>query len=283
MLSTYTMPWSQIDTTGEHPNCHHRLNFFETASFENLKSENMKYELGSTIRTSNEPQEELSTTNIFGITETTMIMKATLINTLLCLLFLDGAFGQKEKLFEDAGTTRERSEPAVAASGNIFQGRSASLCGPGSLSKHHDMPCDEDVESRGNKSTSISTRTDPVTKPSETETGVCVSSEGVYGTVTDTEVPISYLYEMQTIGGVDSTTVKTEILPTLEKKIVDSLLHDLFPEKCAETAIGKRSLQGILEVIGVSMNPLDYVTKNGKWIMTVSCATTITSLSKFLH
>lgn len=245
----------------------------------------MKYELGSTIRTSNEPPKELSTTNIFGITGIAMMMKATLRNTLLCLLFLDGASGQqKEKLFEDAGSTRERQEPAVAASGNIFQGRSASLCGPGSLSKHHDMPCDEDVESKGNKSTSISTRTDPVTKPSETDTGVCVSSEGVYGTVTDTEVAVSYLYEMQTVGGVDSTTVKNEILPTLEKKIVDSLLHDLFPEKCAKTAIGKRSLQdGILEVSGVSMNPLDYVTKNGKYLTTATCDTLVISLSRLLH
>lgn len=196
-------------------------------------------------------------------------MKVTLINSLLYLLFLDSASGQKEKLFasESGGSTRERSEASVVEeSGNIFQGRSGTtLCGPGSVSRHHDMPCDEDVESKGNESTSISTRNDPVTKPEETDTKVCASSDGVYGTVTVNTISVTYEYEMQTDGGVDSTVVEDEILPTLEKKIVDSLLPALFPDECPDTAIGKRILTGeIVDVVGVSMHPQDYVSKNGK-------------------
>ncbi len=166
----------------------------------------------------------------------------------------------------------------IAVNRNIFAapvGRSISApCGPGSgASRHHDVPCDEDVESKGDESESISTRqtpretappqtTPPVTTPSET----CVSDNGVYGLVEGVETFVSYNYEMKTIAdNTDPTRISTDILPKLEKAIVDSILHDLFPQKCASTAIGKRSLNEGIDIIGVSMNPLDFVTVNSKF------------------
>jgi hypothetical protein len=174
---------------------------------------------------------------------------------------------------------------------NVFLGRSAnSNCGSGhgSLdSLHHYSPCDEDVESNGvNNSDSISTRFDPVTKaPSDTQeypTDVCVSSDGIFGNILDTAslmtLPITYLYEMQTVAGTDQELIDDNILPKLEKVIMDSILPEAFPTKCAATAIGKRKQKrklhrslndGLLEVIGVSMYPPDDITTDCKCLLTV--------------
>ena len=84
-------------------------------------------------------------------------------------------------------------------------------------------------------------------------------------------VPITYLYAMDTVAGTDPSKIDNEILPRLEKVIVDSILQEVFPERCASTAIGKRKrkrklrIQRRLEVVGVSIYPPDYVTINCEW------------------
>lgn len=212
-------------------------------------------------------------------------MKSTSTAALLCFLCLERTFA-RERLSPETHFERpeEINANEIAVNTNIFAlGRSSvsTLCGPGSgVSRHHDVPCDEDVESRGDQSESISKRQTPreTTPPAAAPTTlppqtpkteeICVSDNGVYGLVEGIETFVSYNYEMQTIAdNTDPTRISTDVLPKLEKAIVDSMLHDLFPQKCADTAIGKRSLNEGLDIIGVSMNPLDIVTDNSKFQM----------------
>ena len=138
------------------------------------------------------------------------------------------------------------------------------------------MPCDEDVESKGDDSESISIRqtpretappvTTPPAPPVTTPLESCESDNGVYGLVEGVETFVAYDYEMRTIAdNTDPTRISSDVLPKLEKAIVDSILHDLFPQKCASTAIGKRTLIEGIDIIGVSMNPLDFVTDSSKF------------------
>ena len=203
-------------------------------------------------------------------------MKSTTTTALLCFLCLESTFAQPH--FE---RPEEINAKSIAVNSNIFAGpvgRTISTpCGPGSgVSRHHDVPCDEDVESKGDESESISIRqtpretappvttppAPPVTPPLES----CESDNGVYGLVEGVETFVAYDYEMQTIAdNTDPTRISTDVLPKLEKAIVDSILHDLFPQKCASTAIGKRALIEGIDIIGVSMNPLDFVTDSSKF------------------
>jgi hypothetical protein len=107
------------------------------------------------------------------------------------------------------------------------------------------------------------------TSNDETDAEACVSSDGTFGNISLKTIQITNLYEMQTVAGVDKTQIENEILPSLEKVIVDSILHELFPENCAATAIGKRRRElqrslndESLKVIGVSMYPPDDITTN---------------------
>ena len=173
---------------------------------------------------------------------------------------------------------------------NIIKGRTEETpsCVEGDGSIHHQPPCDENVVSKGiNSSDSISTRNDPITQAprddSTTEaieaiksSSLCVSSDGTFGNISDTAlmtVPITYLYEMEVVVGTNVSTIDDKILPRLEKAILDSILQEVFPDKCASTstAIGKRKRKLriqrrlILEVIRVSMYPPDYITANCKY------------------
>jgi hypothetical protein len=79
---------------------------------------------------------------------------------------------------------------------------------------------------------------------------------------------------MEAITGTSPSTINDDILPLVEKAIVDSILQEVFPDSCGSTAIGKRKLriQRHLEVTGVSMYPPDYVT---------TCKYNITPMSTF--
>ena len=204
-------------------------------------------------------------------------MKAALITTLFCSLFLECASANKTRLFaqpneeQHAELAEEENAKDTSKAVDIFlAGRSSvtTECdSPSGANRHHSLPCDDNVESNGDNSKSISTRNDPEARAPES----CLSDNGVYGKVEGVGVPISYQYEMQTFSSTDSTKVNSQILPKLEKMIVDSILPHIFPEKCASTSIGKRSLNdGELEAIGVSMNPLDYVTTLCKFLTIVT-------------
>jgi len=227
-------------------------------------------------------------------------MKATLVNTLLSFLLVASTSALKDRLYWNEGSYRQNQKPSESPSkidhgdeNTIILGRSeTSECGQeGGHSIHHHAPCDENVVSELiSSSDSISTRYDPVTKtPSETDESSaepCVSSDGTFGNISDATalmtVPITYLYEMQTVAGTNQGKIDSEVLPRLEKAIVDSILHEFFPENCVTTAIGKRKQKRklrrslndrLLEVIGVSMYPPDYITANSCAVLTPSDST----------
>mmetsp|Transcript_18671 Transcript_18671/g.21041 ORF Transcript_18671/g.21041 Transcript_18671/m.21041 type:complete len:420 (-) Transcript_18671:50-1309(-) len=104
--------------------------------------------------------------------------------------------------------------------------------------------------------------------PSQNPTKMpCTTSDGTFGTISDTSlmtVPISYFYEIETVTGTNQSIIDSEILPILEKAIVDDILQEIFPDRCGSTAIGKRKLrvQRRLEVIGLSMYPPDFINSD---------------------
>lgn len=215
-------------------------------------------------------------------------IKVTRLSTLFCFLAVVCTSAQKERLYPERGTRQHEQHSEIPPEINlgnennrdILLGRSEiSGCGIGSGgSIHHHAPCDENVESKGiNNSDSISTRYDPNTEPPsgapETPTQPCVSSDGTFGDISDAAllaVPVTYHYEMQIVAGTSTEKVNDEVLPKLEQVIVDSILHEAFPEECTAKVIGKRKKRKLhrshnnrlLEVTGVSMYPPDYITTN---------------------
>jgi len=110
----------------------------------------------------------------------------------------------------------------------------------------------------------IETNNSPSQNPTKTP---CTTSDGTFGIISDTSlmtVSISYLYEIETVTGTNQSIIDSEILPILEKAIVDDILQEVFPDRCGSTAIGKRKLriQRRLKVIGVSMYPPDFITSD---------------------
>jgi hypothetical protein len=121
--------------------------------------------------------------------------------------------------------------------------------------------------------------TSPTTEPSLTQTPSifnfspsaaplepCISTDGTFGVVSgtaETDVTVSYMYEMETVPGVKKEMIDSVILPQLEKAIVDSVLQDIFPGGCVGTGVGKRHLrlQRRLTVTGITMNPSDFINE----------------------
>jgi hypothetical protein len=112
--------------------------------------------------------------------------------------------------------------------------------------------------------------------PNDPEGAPCTSSDGTFGIISDTDtdttlitIPIRYQYEIEAITGTKKSTINNVILPLVEKAIVDSILQEVFPDRCGNTEIGKRKLriQRRLEVTGVSIYPSDYIT-TGKYTIT---------------
>ena len=175
------------------------------------------------------------------------------------------------------------------ASRAYIQGRTepSSECEDGN-SRHYEKPCDDNVVSKAtNGSTdSISGRNPNLpSEPSSDESSLdessssssssssCVTTDGTFGNISDSTallmVPLHYFYEMKTATSTNLSKIDNEILPLLEKAIVDSILQEVFPDKCKSTAIGKRQLRESrnkrhLEIVGVSMYPPDYVTVHCK-------------------
>ncbi|KAL3927795.1 MAG: hypothetical protein SGARI_005227 [Bacillariaceae sp.] len=139
-------------------------------------------------------------------------------------------------------------------------------------------------------------RTDPPSDAPDGNSGgePCKStSGGTFGTVSgtpSTDVPVSYMYEMETAPGVTQMTIDTVILPSLEKAIVDSVLQEAFPDECpssdVSTEVGKRLLRSLrrrLAVTGITMNPPDMVNEECKkfflWLSLVHLVCDSTAIS----
>lgn len=98
----------------------------------------------------------------------------------------------------------------------------------------------------------------------------CISTDGTFGVVSETpetDVTVSYMYEMETAEGVSKDTIDNVILPQLEKAIVDSVLEEVFQGGCIGTEVGKRRLRfqrRQLAVTGITMNPSDLINEECK-------------------
>lgn len=230
-------------------------------------------------------------------------MKLTFVNSILFLLsvaatcadeaqididsLLDAGISNSADDLEDFSSITSSAEEDFSSRA-IVQGRTeTSECGDGH-SNHYESPCEDNVSSNGG---SMSGRNDPVTEP-PTPTPPCVTSDGTFGSIVDDSnliaVPFHYYYEMETVTGTGELKINNDILPILEKAIVDSILQEVFPEKCATTAFGKRNLRESqnrrhLEVVGVSMYPPDYVTVDSCDVLTGECSVVKGQLTMFTH
>lgn len=98
----------------------------------------------------------------------------------------------------------------------------------------------------------------------------CISTDGTFGVVSETpetDVTVSYMYEMETAAGASKDTIDNVILPQLEKAIVDSVLEEVFQGGCIGTEVGKRRLRfkrRQLAVTGITMNPSDLINEECK-------------------
>ncbi|KAG7356650.1 hypothetical protein IV203_001336 [Nitzschia inconspicua] len=201
------------------------------------------------------------------------------------------------------GSQHGEDEPLDSRNGGATDTRDALIiptgrqepdpwCGGDSI--HHQNPCRIDVQSpemvpptdppvssldtsspteapTQDEETVTSMPTVPtIGEPSASPTGVpqvpCISTDGTFGVVSgtpDTDVMVSYMYEMETAAGVSKETIDSVILPQLEKSIVDSVLAEVFPGGCIGTEVGKRylRLQRRLVVTGITMNPSDLINE----------------------
>lgn len=198
-------------------------------------------------------------------------MKLTFVNSLLFLLSVaaicaDETQNDINSVIGSPVISNSADEQEDFPSRAIVQGRTEpSECGDGH-SKHYEKPCEENVVS--------TTGRNDIGTPSP-----CVTLDGTFGNIADDSdliaVPLHYYYEMETVTGTGELKINNDILPILEKAIVDSILQEEFPEKCATTAFGKRNLRESrsrrhLEVVGVSMYPPDYVTIDCKCLFILS-------------
>ena len=88
---------------------------------------------------------------------------------------------------------------------------------------------------------------------------ICSSSDGIFGAVDDaSDLVVGFSYELEVSGADQSDdSIQENIMPSLEKAIVDSILPTLFADQCGSTRRLRVSRR--LEVVGISKYPDDYI------------------------
>jgi hypothetical protein len=112
--------------------------------------------------------------------------------------------------------------------------------------------------------TSSSAPSSPQMPTPSPATASCVSTDGTFGIVDRDDlivVPVNYVYELETVPDTTESEIENEILPNVERAIVDSLLSEAFPDGCNSSSFGRKRIRvrRRLEVTGISMNPPDLV------------------------
>ena len=169
---------------------------------------------------------------------------------------------------------------------------------------HHHLPCELDVDMTMVKTPAPNDGRDPLTaKPSmqptpapavpsapsvpttttASPTTECTADDGgSFGQIGRVEniVRVEYMYEMELVDGTTTTDVENNILPSLERTFVDSIIPALFPDECGtrDGGGGRRrrlmtttnySVRRRLRVVGLSSNPPDEVLGNGTSLLVV--------------
>jgi hypothetical protein len=92
----------------------------------------------------------------------------------------------------------------------------------------------------------------------------CDSNDGVYGDIDGVATTIGYAYELES--NTTEVLIELEILPELERAIIDGLLSEVFGEECGGSERRHlrvdRRLQN--EIFGISKNPDDLILEDGK-------------------
>mmetsp|Transcript_25026 Transcript_25026/g.59487 ORF Transcript_25026/g.59487 Transcript_25026/m.59487 type:complete len:451 (+) Transcript_25026:244-1596(+) len=107
--------------------------------------------------------------------------------------------------------------------------------------------------------------------PSASPTTECTADDGgSFGEIGLVEniVRVEYMYEMELVDGTTPSDVEDDILPSLERTFVDSIIPLLFPDECGTRDGGgsrrrrlntNYSVRRRLRVVGLSSNPPDEV------------------------
>jgi hypothetical protein len=101
----------------------------------------------------------------------------------------------------------------------------------------------------------------PSSAPSDKK---CVSNDGVYGDIDGVATTIGYAYELES--NTTEVLIELEVLPELERAIIDSLLSEVFAEECGSERRHlrvDRRLQNL--IFGISKNPDDLILDDGKY------------------
>jgi len=106
----------------------------------------------------------------------------------------------------------------------------------------------------------------PSTVPSVVPTkGDCESNDGSFGEFPNEDAIVKYSYEVELISIMDADAVQSDVLPSLENGIVDSILPSLFTGDCGHSLTTRklRVQRRLSEVKGISKYPEDLVYDNG--------------------
>jgi hypothetical protein len=70
---------------------------------------------------------------------------------------------------------------------------------------------------------------------------------------------VQFAYEVETTPGVDKAEINLDIIPQIEKAILNSVLPELFADTCSEGRLRRR-----LALSGISTRPSDSILTGGK-------------------
>lgn len=199
----------------------------------------------------------------------------SIIVVVISLLHTNNAVATREQTLADGaggagdlGSHDKRLARSVRASDVSW--RSDPTCPP--TSHHSEFPCEDDVDSpemtnppaaapvAGRYEEPTVAPSTPTLSPTSLD---CASTDGSFGNVIGDNlivVPVTYMYEMETVPATTEFEIENEILPSLEVAILDSILLKAFPDRCGPTSSGKRRLRARrLDVTGISTNPPDSI------------------------
>lgn len=96
----------------------------------------------------------------------------------------------------------------------------------------------------------------------------CESRDGSFGEFPNEDAIVKYSYEVELISIMDADAVQSDVLPSLENGIVDSILPALFTDACGHSLTTRKlSVQRRLsEVKGISKYPEDLVYDDGTFM-----------------
>ena len=107
----------------------------------------------------------------------------------------------------------------------------------------------------------------PSQTPSDVPTKAdCESNDGSFGEFPNEDAIVKYSYEVELISIMDAEGVQSDVLPSLENGIIDSILPSLFTDACGHSLTTRRKLsvqRRLSEVKGISKYPEDLVYDDG--------------------